>query len=357
MVVCCSHRCALLEGLNHLRTLEQLCDVTINASDGSLSCHSSVLAACSGFLKQQLLDNATNGVIKTPFKLHLVDVVIQFMYTGECVIDKANGAGLMELSFQWQMESLYDLVVNSVQCHVDLRTVAKYHQLAVDQRHNSLIQLTSRYVRQQFANVDLTCLSFDVMCTILDYDEVNVDTEQKICLQIFDWVTHNGWNEKYYKLIKRIRFENLALEYLNIIKCHPVMQHPKIQARITLAVSYQEHQEKHNKLKNKRSWTKRDSDTLPLYTPLLSRMQSSKSQQTHQICYISSEQQTDSIEGNFPKTSESLVVINKKHELHVYESENDHWTHVLNAPDWMDEGTAVCVISSFESHQHNYHVE
>ena len=85
----------VLHTLYHLQQIQKLCDVSLQARDGSVSVHSLVFAACSPVFQQFLLQKPAPKKNKASFPVPEVTLVqlkelIEFFYTGRLVLTTGN---------------------------------------------------------------------------------------------------------------------------------------------------------------------------------------------------------------------------------------------------------------------------
>ena len=217
----------LLEGLRFLYDIQHFCDCSLITNKEPILCHQVVLAACSTYLRNLLLENnnqRTYRVDCSQFSQDIIQEVVLYMYSGTCTISEPNVTGLVKISFLWQLESLYQECVTFIKHHLTLRNVTKYYQLACLHQNYELKEITSRFIRKHFTDIyNFKHLSVSSFHTLLQYNEINCD-ENEICCKVIDWINYNSTDDGFVKLCKAIRFDHLTNQYLHDIKHNLLMK-------------------------------------------------------------------------------------------------------------------------------------
>ena len=107
---------SFLKDLNQLRVENKFLDVTLTCDDGVILAHKVVIAAKSNYLKEALENNPNNVstiVHLMGFKIHELNYIIEFMYTGEVTILSEELDSLLHVA--------YNLKVRGFSAEVDLK--------------------------------------------------------------------------------------------------------------------------------------------------------------------------------------------------------------------------------------------
>lgn len=102
----------LLQQLNALWLEGLLCDVTIACKNTSLSVHKLVLQAASPYLEKcvKQSDSGKSHVDLSHFDENLLQIVLEFIYSGKLKVSKETARGVMEICDELHLKSAVDAI-------------------------------------------------------------------------------------------------------------------------------------------------------------------------------------------------------------------------------------------------------
>ena len=153
------------------------------------------------------------------------------MYTGQCTITDATATDLLALALQWKLENLSLNCLNHIKYLLTVDNVTEYYESLTTRQCNELAQFTTVFIRGHFTELcqsrHLNSLSLENFCTILESDEINVDSEDVVFDSVVKWVEFNKHITDVTKLLALIRYQGLSRDFLcDVVLDHRLMQDP-----------------------------------------------------------------------------------------------------------------------------------
>uniref|UniRef100_A0A3P9IBR9 Kelch like family member 11 n=1 Tax=Oryzias latipes TaxID=8090 RepID=A0A3P9IBR9_ORYLA len=245
----CSAYCSeLSRKQNEQRKAGRFCDVTLVLTSGELdaertqtvSAHRSVLWAASPYfallLGGQFVESLTGRVELRGWSSEegpdpqTVENVVQFMYTGEVRITRANVHQVLELADRFLLAQLKSFCADFLSKRVTLSNCVAVHSLAHMYSLDPLAQSAAQMIRRNFHRVvrcdEFDALPFHLVRDWLSDSEIAVDSEQQLFEAVVKWVNQDVQERQghFEELFKLLRLAQIAPTYLmRVVRKEPLV--------------------------------------------------------------------------------------------------------------------------------------
>ncbi|XP_030062921.1 kelch-like protein 9 isoform X2 [Microcaecilia unicolor] len=216
----------LLEGINHLRFQNTLCDVSLEADGVVFPAHKVILASASSYCKMLFTGNAAStGDPESTIRVKDVSAtglktIMNFIYSNTLdlsllnIEDTLKAAEILlvreaiKLCFKYLEECL-----NHQNCLTLLNITRKHGPEELKQKAMSYV---GQHYKQIFSNAQLLKdLDRDTLCEILENNNISEYSELELFRFAKTWLQHdNARHNKASDIFKRIRFPLIPLEDL-----------------------------------------------------------------------------------------------------------------------------------------------
>ena len=281
---------------------KEFCDFTLTTNNTSIECHKLVLSSASSYFSQLLCDSEhnTNTIDVTPLPEHILRTVVAFLYNRKYVINDENVIELLKLSETWNLDVLAELCVTYRNDNITINNACRFYNRALDNADRHKSQIVNEFIREHFTSLHesdkLSELSLKNFSTILEQDEINVESEDVIFSTAIQIINQQTSVEDINRCLELIRFPHTSGDYLvNVILNHPLMKVPPRDEYVSEAILYQIDNKSIPDVKPPRNWGR------PIY------------------------------------------YINKDRCMYQYVSkaENDEFIKMMELPEWVNEFSAV----------------
>ena len=131
----------LLQMLNEMRKLDQMCDLHLVLKDGIvINVHGCVIAAASPFLKSLLVNTQIPEINMEDFPVEVIKQIIEFIYTGEVTVQGEHLVMLHSVAVSLNIPVLASVAQKLIHAN-DLPT--KHPSFTTDQSEDIPLELTS----------------------------------------------------------------------------------------------------------------------------------------------------------------------------------------------------------------------
>lgn len=252
---------SLCKALNNLRINKQLCDVTLVAakSNGekgqkkgmtprsSIVAHRAVLSSSSPFFKgmftseysmnwfldsakfcsaDEFLERDQQEVVLNDVDHEVLLLIIEFVYTGEVVVDVNNVQALFSAASLFQIESLRSLCTQFMQERLDVNNCLGVLRFAKFNSCQVLKKAAEKLIKSKFEQVsggqELLECSLEELTELIGDDQLKVKSEETIYSTITRWLEHDLERRKQHleTLFPFVRLELLSRKFLikNVIE-------------------------------------------------------------------------------------------------------------------------------------------
>ncbi|XP_064313049.1 kelch-like protein 30 isoform X1 [Phalacrocorax carbo] len=230
-----SHAQAVLEGLQRLRANPKLADVTLVAGGQEFPCHRGVLALCSHYFHAMFSgDFAESIAARVELKEvdpGMLELLLDFAYTGKVTINQANVEGLMRTSSQLHFPTIQKVCSRYLRQQMDVTNCLgicefgeSYGCPEVSSKAWSFLQENFEAVSQQ---EEFLQLSKERLAVYLSNDQLQVQEEQSLAEAVLRWVRHDPGPRAQFlpELLELAHLVLLPDQYLqNLLATEPLVR-------------------------------------------------------------------------------------------------------------------------------------
>nr|VZI41138.1 unnamed protein product [Spirometra erinaceieuropaei] len=226
--------------LNEIRTSGELNELVIEVKDGAiLNAHRIILAARIPSLRAALSGalGKDNSVLKWPtVPLNLANSLLQYVYTGQLEVTQTNAMAIVMFAKMMKLSDLENWGVQFMANRVNLENLATTWDFARSSNMGSLMETCINLMQAQFMSFvssDLFVrLPADTVLTLLQNDNLSVDSEEDVFEAISSWVgagVKECDNERLRlhapEMLKEVRWCQTTLQFRNrLVDSHPIFQ-------------------------------------------------------------------------------------------------------------------------------------
>ncbi|XP_029347547.1 ring canal kelch homolog isoform X3 [Acyrthosiphon pisum] len=228
-----SHSVRILEDLQYLRKKEVLCDIRFKADDGKIVIgHKIVLIAASPYFRAMFSNfDESNKNLVTIRELDstILQLLIDYIYTGEIMITKENVQGLLQAANILQLYFVKSVCAEFLQKQldpsncIDIKTFADLHDCT------ELFSSSEAYIKQNFLEVakdeHFLSLSSEDLVKLISSSDLAVPFEEKVFECVIKWVKHDSDHRIDFlpKLMEHVRLPLLKPDILFNIYEEPLL--------------------------------------------------------------------------------------------------------------------------------------
>nr|VZI41718.1 unnamed protein product [Spirometra erinaceieuropaei] len=226
--------------LNEIRTSGELKDLVIEVKDGAiLNAHRIILAARIPSLRAALSGalGKDNSVLKWPtVPLNLANSLLQYVYTGQLEVTQTNAMAIVMFAKMMKLSDLENWGVQFMSNRVNLENLATTWDFARSSNMGSLMETCINLMQAQFTNFVSTELFIrlpaDTVLTLLQNDDLSVDSEEAVFGAISSWVAAGDKecdNERLRlhapEMLKEVRWCQTTLQFRSrLLNSHPMFR-------------------------------------------------------------------------------------------------------------------------------------
>uniref|UniRef100_A0A8C6SK55 Kelch like family member 11 n=1 Tax=Neogobius melanostomus TaxID=47308 RepID=A0A8C6SK55_9GOBI len=226
---CCAHCAQLAQRQNEQRKAGQFCDLTLVFISGervhSLSAHRSVLSAASHYFSQRLgEEDAPSGTLElrgwSSVGPDTMEAVVEFMYTGQICVTRANVHEVLELAHRFLLAHLKTFCGEFLMKRLTQTNCVLVHRLALTYSLDQLADGATTLIRRNFHKVihskEFCSLPFQLIRDWLSDSEIAVSSERELFEVIVRWVNCSlDEREKHFEeMFGLLRLTQLTPAYL-----------------------------------------------------------------------------------------------------------------------------------------------
>ena len=218
------HSNKILNNLWKLRQEKCFCDVVLHVENNTFPAHRNVLSAASEYFMKMF---TTNMKEKREQKVTLKDisptamqVVIDFIYTGDVTITEENISSILDAASLMQITDLLEVVIKYLCQFLDLNSCLRFRKLGVLHSLDKLVDEANQYILKHFEELSKQEEFYDLngneMESLLISDYLAVKEEKQVYEVVVKWVNKDLQNRKQYfpKLFKYIRLQFVPIKFV-----------------------------------------------------------------------------------------------------------------------------------------------
>ncbi|BHF84958.1 hypothetical protein SprV_1002811300 [Sparganum proliferum] len=205
----------------------------------TLNAHRIILAARIPSLRAALSGalGKDNSVLKWPtVPLNLANTLLQYVYTGQLEVTQTNAMAVVMFAKMMKLSNLENWGVQFMTNRVNLENLATTWDFAKSMRMGSLMKTCINLMQEQFTSFVSTDLFLrlpaDTVLTLLQNDNLSVDSEEAVFEAISSWVAAGDKecdNERLRlhapEMLKEVRWCQTTLQFRSrLLNSHPMFQ-------------------------------------------------------------------------------------------------------------------------------------
>lgn len=225
-------------GINALRLKNVLCDVTIIVDGKHFEVHKLVLAATSPYFKaiftSNMKESNENTVTLHGSNKEAVEIITNFLYTGQLNIDDSNVQCLLAEASLFQMAELQNKCCDYLKQQLDAANCLGIRHIAQRYEFNDLVESATAYTLGWFEEVikneEFLGMAVDDLIAIISAEELNVTCEETLYEAVMGWITHQNSEDRVGQLanvMEHVRFSQMESRYLARVSENPLIKADK----------------------------------------------------------------------------------------------------------------------------------
>lgn len=212
----------ILSNLNELRKEGILCDVTLRIEGQDFKAHRCVLSAASPYFRAlftcefKLIENIRNLIDLQDMKSTAAEEVLDFIYTGQAMVDSANARDLLSAADYLIIPSLKTKVAQFLENTIDAANCLDLEAFGAQFNCGSLEQAAIAKKLQNFVAVvkseGFKALGFEKVKDLICNDEIIVSKEEQVYEAVIAWVKHDLLAREHLlpELLKCVRLFSMS---------------------------------------------------------------------------------------------------------------------------------------------------
>ncbi|XP_033726029.1 kelch-like protein 6 isoform X1 [Pecten maximus] len=205
---------SLTEGLRRLLTTGEHNDVTILVGTKTFHCHRLILVALSSYFEAMFnsgMKESISGEIKFPdMNEDQFEMVLGYMYSGKINLVTENAMDILDIASILQIKSLQRICEEFLLPHLTKENCIKIWKISVLHSCDVLSEKSFQMMVKNFQDIckaeEFNELEAKELATILKEDDLNVESEDKLCDIVLKWI----------KKDKDVRTKDVGLLFENI---------------------------------------------------------------------------------------------------------------------------------------------
>ncbi|KAI1895906.1 hypothetical protein AGOR_G00111580 [Albula goreensis] len=193
------HPKEMLKELNHQRREKEFTDLKIIVEGKEFEVHQNVLASCSLYFKD--LVKRSSGERRGAEKLELLmsnisadvlELLLEFVYTGSLIIDSANAKTLLEAANKFQFNTFCKVCVSFLEKQLTAANCLGVLGMAEAMQCTELHSMAKAFALQNFPDVagqdEILRISKDDFISYLSNDSLNTKAEELVYETVIKWI-------------------------------------------------------------------------------------------------------------------------------------------------------------------------
>uniref|UniRef100_A0A8I6AE73 Kelch-like family member 29 n=1 Tax=Rattus norvegicus TaxID=10116 RepID=A0A8I6AE73_RAT len=223
------HPKEMLKELNQQRRAKAFTDLKIVVEGREFEVHQNVLASCSLYFKDLIQRSVQDGSQGSREKLELVlsnlqadvlELLLEFVYTGSLVIDSANAKTLLEAASKFQFHTFCKVCVSFLEKQLTASNCLGVLAMAEAMQCSELYHMAKAFALQIFPEVaaqeEILSISKDDFIAYVSNDSLNTKAEELVYETVIKWIKKDPATRAQYaaELLAAVRLPFIHPSYL-----------------------------------------------------------------------------------------------------------------------------------------------
>uniref|UniRef100_A0A2K6ETR0 Kelch like family member 29 n=1 Tax=Propithecus coquereli TaxID=379532 RepID=A0A2K6ETR0_PROCO len=223
------HPREMLKELNQQRRAKAFTDLKIVVEGREFEVHQNVLASCSLYFKDLIQRSVQDGSQGGREKLELVlsnlqadvlELLLEFVYTGSLVIDSANAKTLLEAASKFQFHTFCKVCVSFLEKQLTASNCLGVLAMAEAMQCSELYHMAKAFALQIFPEVaaqeEILSISKDDFIAYISNDSLNTKAEELVYETVIKWIKKDPASRAQYaaELLAVVRLPFIHPSYL-----------------------------------------------------------------------------------------------------------------------------------------------
>ncbi|KAM6081514.1 kelch-like protein 29 isoform 3-T5 [Chlamydotis macqueenii] len=218
----------MLKELNQQRRAKEFTDLKIIVEGKEFEVHQNVLASCSLYFKD-LIKRSPRDSSRSGEKLELamsnltadvLELLLEFVYTGSLIIDSANAKTLLEAASKFQFHTFCKVCVSFLEKQLTASNCLGILAMAEAMQCTELYNMAKAYALQIFPEVanqeEILNISKDDFISYMSNDSLNTKAEELVYETVIKWIKKDAAIRAQYaaELLAVVRLPFIHPSYL-----------------------------------------------------------------------------------------------------------------------------------------------
>uniref|UniRef100_A0A673WXT8 Kelch like family member 29 n=2 Tax=Salmo TaxID=8028 RepID=A0A673WXT8_SALTR len=190
------HPKEMLKELNQQRRAKEFTDLKIIVEGKEFEVHQNVLASCSLYFKDLVKRFTRSGEMlelrMSDIGADVLELLLEFVYTGSLVIDSANARTLLEAANKFQFNTFCKVCVSFLEKQLTVGNCLGVLAMAEAMRCTELHNMAKAFALQNFPEVagqeEIMCVSKEDLVAYLSNDSLTTKAEELVYETAIKWI-------------------------------------------------------------------------------------------------------------------------------------------------------------------------
>uniref|UniRef100_H3AG74 Kelch like family member 29 n=1 Tax=Latimeria chalumnae TaxID=7897 RepID=H3AG74_LATCH len=220
----------MLKELNQQRTAKEFTDLKIIVEGKEFEVHQNVLASCSLYFKDLIKSRSRSSDSKNGEKLlqltmtnlnaEVLELLLEFVYTGSLIIDSGNAKTLLEAANKFQFHTFCKVCVSFLEKQLTASNCLGILAMAEAMQCTELYSMAKAYALQNFPDVasqeEILNISKEDFISYISNDSLNTKAEELVYETVIKWIKKEPTNRAQHaaELLAVVRLPFIHPSYL-----------------------------------------------------------------------------------------------------------------------------------------------
>ncbi|NWI11055.1 KLH29 protein, partial [Crypturellus soui] len=222
------HPKEMLKELNQQRRAKEFTDLKIIVEGKEFEVHQNVLASCSLYFKDLIKRSPRDGgrsgekleLAMSNLTADVLELLLEFVYTGSLIIDSANAKTLLEAASKFQFHTFCKVCVSFLEKQLTASNCLGILAMAEAMQCTELYNMAKAYALQIFPEVanqeEILNISKDDFISYMSNDSLNTKAEELVYETVIKWIKKDAAIRAQYaaELLAVVRLPFIHPSYL-----------------------------------------------------------------------------------------------------------------------------------------------